>query len=157
MLLSNVTVNVSDISNYYTRYGNIKSYNRKQVDSETLDKRWEIDLGKSKKTVTRTTQYGVQGCFHLMLGNRYPTNDQMLHYNYMPDPVYSYTIKSGIVSKKGNKYGQANCTIYGWSRCHLMAYKSEARDILSLIFRHDGILLKIIVDKSNYQSLVEFA
>ena len=54
MILSNVNANVSDISNPGTRYGNIKLQNTKQVDSETLAKRWNIDLGKSKKIVTRT-------------------------------------------------------------------------------------------------------
>ena len=54
MILSNVNANVSDISNPGTRYGNIKLQNTKQVDSETLAKRWNSDLGKSKKIVTRT-------------------------------------------------------------------------------------------------------
>ena len=54
MILSNINANVSDISNPGTRYGNIKLQNTKQVDSETLAKRWNSDLGKSKKIVTRT-------------------------------------------------------------------------------------------------------
>ena len=60
MLLSNVTVNVSEISNSDTRYGNFKSKNTKQVYSETLAEIWNIDLGKAKVTVTQTTQRGVQ-------------------------------------------------------------------------------------------------
>ena len=157
ILLSNLTINVSDISNYYTRYGSIKSNNTKQVDSETLSKRWKIYLGKAKNIVTRTTQRGVQSCLHPMLGHRYPNHDQILHYNNMPDPVYSDTLKYGIVPKRWNKYGQANCTSYGWSLCHPMVHKSDARDILYLMFKRDGVPLKMIVEKSKYQSLVEFA
>ena len=59
MLLSNVTVNVSEISNSDTRYGNIKMQNTKQVDYETLAKHWNIYLGKDKKTVTQKTQRGI--------------------------------------------------------------------------------------------------
>ena len=107
MTLSNVNANVSDISNPGTRYGNIKLQNTKQVDSETLAKRWNIDLGKSKKIVTRTVQCGFRSCLHPILGHRYLNNDQMLRYKHMLDPVYAETLNSGIVSKHGNKYGQS--------------------------------------------------
>ena len=69
MLLSNATVNVSEISNSDTRYGNTKSQKTKQVDSETLAKRWNIDFVKAKKDVTKTTQRGVQSCLHPTLGH----------------------------------------------------------------------------------------
>ena len=59
MILSNIIVNVSGIYNSDTRYGNIKLHKTKQVDSETLAEHWNIDLGKAKKTVTRTIQHGV--------------------------------------------------------------------------------------------------
>ena len=52
MLLSNVTVKFSDISNSDTRYGNIKSQEAKQVDSETLAKHWNVDLGRDKNNET---------------------------------------------------------------------------------------------------------
>ena len=104
MLLSNVIVNISEISNFDTRYGNIMSQKTKKVDSETLYKRCNIDLGKSKKNVIQPTQLGVQRCLHSTQGRQYLTNDQMIRYKHMPDPVYSDTIKSGIVSKWGKKY-----------------------------------------------------
>ena len=66
----NVNINISDISNYETRYGNIQSKRSKQVDSATLYKRWNIDLGKAKKTVTRKTQRGVQSFMHPTLGRQ---------------------------------------------------------------------------------------
>ena len=75
MLLSNVTVNVSEISNSDTRYGNIKSQKTKHVDSETLANHWKIDLGKSNNTMTQLTQRGVRSFFHPTLGRQYPTND----------------------------------------------------------------------------------
>ena len=59
MLFSNVTVNISEISSFDTRYGNIRLQKTKKVDSETLFKRWNIYLGNTNKTVTQTTQNGV--------------------------------------------------------------------------------------------------
>ena len=69
MVLSNVTENVPKIYNSDTRYENIKLHNTKQVDSETLVKSWNIDLGKAKKTVAQMTQHGVQSCLHPTLGH----------------------------------------------------------------------------------------
>ena len=59
ILLSNVITNVSKIYNSDTRNGNMKLQMTQKVDSETLSKSWNIELGKAKKTVTQTTQRGV--------------------------------------------------------------------------------------------------
>ena len=52
MIFSNVTVKTSEIPNSDTKYGNIKLQKTIKGDSGTLSKRWNIDLGKAKKTVT---------------------------------------------------------------------------------------------------------
>ena len=52
MLFSNVTANFSEIYNYDIKYENIKSQKTKQVYYETLAKRCNIYLGKSKNNVT---------------------------------------------------------------------------------------------------------
>ena len=156
IMLSNVASNVSKISISDTRYGNIKLQKTKQVDSETLAKCWNIDLGKAKKTVTQTTQHGVQICLHPTLGRQYLTNDQMLRYKHITDPVYADTFKSGIVYTQENKYGQAYCFRYGCIRFHPTAQKTEADDTLSLMFKCDGVPPKMIVDTSKKKSLLSF-
>ena len=156
VLESNVTATLSEIKNSNYKYGDIRSKKGNQVDSNTLSKRWNIDLVKFKRTVQRTTQRGVQSCIDLTLSRRYPTNDRMLRYKRMHDPIFSDTLKAGNLSKRGNKYGQAYCTIYGWSRCHPMAKKNEAHDMLSLVFKRDGVPPKMIVDNSREKSLGEF-
>ena len=118
--------------------------------------RWNIDLGKDKRTAQRTTQRGVRSCINPTISWRYPTNDRIIWYKCMPDPVFSNTLKSGTFSKIGNKYGQAYCTSYGWSICHPMAKKSEYHDTLSLVFKQDGVPTKMIVENSREQSLGEF-
>ena len=155
-LESNVNINISDISNSKTRYGNIQSKGSKQVYSGTLSKRLIINLFKAKKTVTVTTQHGVWSCLHPALGRQYPTNENILCYNHMPDPVFSDTLKSGTKSKRGNLYGQSYCTSYGWRRCHPMQNKIEAHDTLSIIFKCDGVPAKMVVDNSKEQYLGGF-
>ena len=44
--------------------GNIQSTKWKQVDSETLEKRWNIDHIKAPNTVKQTAQRGVRTCLH---------------------------------------------------------------------------------------------
>ena len=147
---------MSEITNLNNKYGNIKSNKGKQVESNTLSKRWNIELGKSKRTVQRTIQRAVRSCINPTLSWRYPTNDRMLRYKRIPDPVFSDTIKAGTLSKIGNKYGQAYFTRYGWSRFQPMDKKSEAHDTLSLVFKQDGVPPNMIVENSREQSLGEF-
>ena len=71
--------------------------------------------------------------------------------------MFSDTMKSGVVSRIVNKYGQDYCTQYGWSPCHPMKLKSKALEYLSMLFKRDGIPPKIIVDKSKDKSLGKVA
>ena len=75
----------------------------------------------------------------------------------MPDPVYTDTLKSGIVSKWANKYGQAYCTSYVCSSCHPIAQISESHDTILLMFKRDGVPTNMTVDKSKDKSLEAFA
>ena len=136
---SNVAVNLSEIKNFNNKYGDIKSKKGKHVDSNTLSKRWNIDIGKSKRTVQRTTQRGVRSFINRTLSRRHSSNDRMLRYKRMPDTVFSDTLKAETLSKRGNNYSQAYCTRYGWIRCHPMDKKSDSHDILSLVFKRDGV------------------
>ena len=118
--------NVSQVSYADSTLSNIHSRNRKKVDAQTLSKRWNIDHKKALKTVKHTTQRCIRSCLYPALYRRYPTNDRMMRYNRLPHSLFSGTMKSGAVSKRGNKYGQAYCTQYWWARCHSTKMKSEA-------------------------------
>ena len=118
--------NLSQVSYAYSTLGNIQSRKRKQVDAETLAKRWNIDHKKALKTVKRTTQRGIRTFINPSFSRSYPTNYCMMRYNRLPHSVFSDTMKSDVVSKRVNKYGRAYCTQYGWSRCHPMILKSES-------------------------------
>ena len=107
-----ITHNLSRL-NFAPSLGNIHSTKGKQVNSETLAKRWNIDQRKALKTFKQTTQRGVRTCLHQSLARRFPTNDRMIRYKRLPHPVFSDTIAAGVVSTCQNKYAQAYCTQYG--------------------------------------------
>ena len=149
--------NVSQVSYTDSALGNIQSRKRKQVESETLAKRWNIDHKKALKTVKRTTWRGIRNCLHPFLSRSYPTNDCMMCYNRLPHSMISDTMKSDVVSKKGNKYDQDYCTQYGWSSFLSMKLNSEAQESLSMLFKCNGIPTKVVVGNSKEQSLGKFS
>ena len=129
----------------------------KEEEAGCLPKRWNIDRKKALKTVKYTNQRGIRRCLHPSLSRRYPTNDRMMRYNRLFNSMFSDTMKSGVVSKRGNKYGQAYCTKYRWSRCHPMKLNSEAHEYLSMLFKRDGVPPKSTVNNSKDKSLGKFA
>ena len=114
--------------------GNVQSIKGKQVNSETLSRRWNIDQRKALNTVKQTTQRGVRTCLHPSLALRFPMNDRMMRYKRLPHPVFADTMEACVVSTHQNKYAQAYCTQYGWSRLHPTRLKKHAHETLSLIF-----------------------
>ena len=62
-----------------------------------------------------------------------------------------------MISKDGNRYAQAFCNQFGWSRMHPMKRKGGVHEALSLMFRRDGVPPGIVVDNSKEQTLGEFA
>ena len=144
---------VSEISNSTNRYGTIQSNKRKQIDGDTLDRSWSISSYKARATIKKTTQQVVRSVLHHTISCPYPTNDRMLRYKLMPNPGFSDTLQDGTKSARGNIYGYAFCTIFGWSRCHPMKNKSEAHKTMSTMFKHSSVPPCMIVDNSKEQSL----
>ena len=116
--------NVSQVSYADSTLGHIQSRERKKVDSETLAKLWNIYRKKALKTAKRKTQRGIGTCLQPSLSQRYPKNYCMMRFNRLPHYMFSDTMKSGVLYKRGNKYGQAYCTHYEWSQCQPMKLKS---------------------------------
>ena len=139
--------NVAEMHNSVNRYGTISSKKRKQVDGDTLARRWAIPTDKARATIRKTTQRGVRSTLHPTLSRRYPTNDRMMRYKRMPQPVFTDTLFSGCVSAAGMKCAQSHCTSFGWSRCYPMKSKGEAHETLSLMFKRDGIPPRMICDR----------
>ena len=105
---------VAEMHNSANRYGTIQPKKRKQVDGNTLARRWAIPTDKAQATIRKTTQRGVRSTLHPTLSCRYLPNDMMLWYKRMPHPVFADTLYSGCVFVAGMKCAQSYCTSFGW-------------------------------------------
>ena len=98
------------------------------VDHLTLAKRWCIPPDRAKQTVHATTQRGVRVLQGHSLQTRYPTNDRMMRYDRLRQPMFTDMLIAGSPSYwRHNKYAQMYSTNFGWARAHPMRKKSEAR------------------------------
>jgi hypothetical protein len=116
-----------------------------------LAKRWLIPANCAARTVNQTTQQGVHTMLNPTLSCRFPTNNCMLRYPRMPCPVFDNTMFPGTESKDGNKCCSIFATNFGWARAHPLKQKGEAHEVLSLMFKRDGIPPKMILDGSKEQ------
>ena len=64
---------------------------RIMVNAPTLANRWNIQLNRSKNTVIATTQRGVQHVTNPSIIRRFPTNDHMMRYNRLTQPMFTET------------------------------------------------------------------
>jgi hypothetical protein len=154
-LSSNVVISSLDTGMSMT--GNVRARKAPGVDFMTLSKRWCISPHKAKRTLTKTTQRGIQKCLDPSLTRRFPTNDRMLRYKRMPHACFTDTLVAGTTSRQGNKYAQAYCTSFGWMRAHPMKRKGDAHETLSLLFHRDGVPPVMIMDGSKEQTLGDFS
>ena len=69
----------------------------------------------------------------------------------MPHPVFGDTMFAGTESKNGNMGCQVFATNFGWARAHPLKQKGEAHEVLLLMFKHEGIPPKMILDGSKEQ------
>jgi hypothetical protein len=76
VLTSHVIVSSIDTS----LSGHVRLQKTAPIDFMTLAAWWMIAADCAKKTVQLTPQRGIRTCLNPMLAQRFPTNDQMLHY-----------------------------------------------------------------------------
>jgi hypothetical protein len=150
-LEQHMTVSIAVLDTTKTEPGWIHSKAGKPVDAETLAKHWLIPANHAARTVDRTMQQGVCTMLNPTLSCHFPTNDRMLRYPRMTHPVFGNTMFAGTESKNGNKCCQVFATNFGWARAHPLKEKGEAHKALSLMFKLDGILPKMILDGSKEQ------
>ena len=90
------------------------------------------------------------------MARRYPTDDRMLRYKQLPQPIFTDTMFAGTASVEGNKCAQVYTTSFGWCQAHLMKRKGEAHETLTLLFHCDDLPTSMIADNSKEQILGEF-
>jgi hypothetical protein len=83
--------------------GHVQWHKTAPIDFTTLAAWWMIVPERAKKTVQLTTQQGVRTCLNPTLAHRFPTNDTMLCYKWLPHTTFTDTIFAGTPSRSGNK------------------------------------------------------
>jgi hypothetical protein len=69
----------------------------------------------------------------------------------MPHPLFADTIFSGTELKSGNKCAQVFESNFGWACAFPLRRKGEAHKAISLLFKHDRVPPKMILDGSREQ------
>jgi hypothetical protein len=67
-----------------------------------------------------TTQRGIIKMIHPSFTKRYKTSDSQMWYHRLPVTIFTGTIYSEILSRKGNKAAQVFCTDFGFVRAFPM-------------------------------------
>jgi hypothetical protein len=109
------------------------------LSPEQLCRTWGIGLPAAKRTFLSTTQRGIRSTLFPNIERRYPTGNRPLRYRHLPHQVFYDTLKSQIISLRGNKCSNIYATDFGWSRNFPMRKESEVHETLDLFFNWYGV------------------
>jgi transposase len=133
-----------------------KTMKKKMISPEKLAQNWSIGIEAAKRTVEVTTQRGVRTVSNPALSRRFRTNDRQLRYRRLRGTMFSDTMESSVISKRGNRYAQVFGMPIGWTRAYPMKKKSEAHEGLGLLFARDGVPDTMVMDNAKEQVMGEF-
>jgi hypothetical protein len=141
-------VNMSSLTAYMRDVGG--------VDVATLAKNFGIGIETAKRTRLVNTKRGVKRMIHPSLSVRFSTNDRHMRYLRLPVTCFTDTMFSNSKSRQGNKADQVFCTENGWTRTFPMAKEKDGHEILSLLFRRDGVPNVMVMDGAKAQIQGDF-
>ena len=81
----------------------------------------------------------------------------MMRYPRLPCKLFTNTLVAGTKSAQGNKYEQVFATNYGWSHSYGMPKKGDARNVLTLIFKREGVPAEMVMDGLKEQMKRRFS
>ena len=76
-------------------------------------------------------------------------NDRTFCLHCLAPPVFSDIMFDSTASRRGNRCAHVFATDFGWARAFPMASRSEAHEIMSLLFARDGVLPACIHDNTK--------
>ena len=103
----------------------------------------------AKNTAHNTSQRGIRTVMNPHMSLRYRTIDWMLRYPHLPHLVFNDTRIDGTVSMHGNNNAQVYGTSFGYTFLFPVELNSYYHETLTLFFKYDGVLPKIIIDNSK--------
>ena len=70
--------------------------------------------------------------------------------------MYTDTLKASVLPRQQERYAQVFSTSIRWVRAFPMKNKSDASNALDLLFHRKGVPLKMIMDGSKEQTMLDF-
>jgi hypothetical protein len=116
------------------------------ISPELLARTWNISLQAAKRTLEATSQKGIRTVQFPNIERRWPTGDRPLRYKKLNHQVYHDTLKSSIISLRGNKCSEIYATDFGWSRNFPMKKESDVHETLDMFFHRYGVPEALISD-----------
>jgi hypothetical protein len=113
---------------------------------EQLAQRWNIGLGKAKKTLDVTTQRGTRTVAFPSFEARFRTNDRQLRYRRLKMALYTDTMFASVTSRRGNTCAQIYVNNLEWCRAYPLRTKGDAHTSLDLLFPEEGVPNTMISD-----------
>jgi hypothetical protein len=99
---------------------------------EVLSKTWGIGLPVAKRTLLETTQRMVQSSPFPNKERRRPTGERPLRHCRLHHGIYHDTLKSQVISLRGNKFSEVYAIDFGWSRNFQMKKEADVHEILDI-------------------------
>ena len=128
-----------------------------RMTPEDLATKWCISLPAAKKTLKCTTQRGVRTYVHPFLNRRFQTNDRAFRYRRLKTDLYTDTMFAKTKSwHRGNSCAQIYGAKNGWCQAYPMKSKSEARDTLRLLCKHEGAPDIMVMNGAKEQTQENF-
>ena len=84
-------------------------------------------------------------------------NDRQLRYMRINTDIYTDTMKSSCITKRGNTYVHIFSASICWIQYFPMTKKSDAHEGISILFQIDGSPNILIIDSSREQTLDKFS
>ena len=126
------------------------------ISAENLVQNWGIGLEAARRTVQATTQRAIRTVGCPTLSRRFRTNDRQLRYRRIRTDLFTDTMFYTVKSKRGNNCAQIFSHPSGWCRAFPCVKKSQAHEVLSPLFKRDGVPNDMVMDGSKEQTLGEF-
>ena len=102
-----------------------------------------------RKLYTSSMQRGIRTMLLSLLSRQFRMNDHNLCYHHLAHPVFSDTMFSSTVFRRGSKCVQVYATDCEWARAFPIASRSKVQKTLLLLFVRDGVPPACICDSAN--------
>ena len=124
--------------------------------TDALARNWGFILKNAQQTLDVTTQRGIRTVANPSISQGFQTNNLQLRYRRIGVDLFTDTIESPVISKRGKKYVQVYCTHFRCTRAYGILTKGTAHETLYNLLNQDGCPNAIIMDGSKEKIFGKF-